>query len=99
MTRPPLLWLLLSLVTALIGLAGSIIFAPSGPPAIFTWFLSGPISFLLIVVFTVIDNSRRTSLFYSVNSFAVALYWITLALALAGVILSAWHLADWIGRI
>lgn len=93
------MWLILSLLLALAGLAGAILFAPGGSLGIYTWLLSGPIAFVLLVVFTVIDNGRRASLFYRVSWVAQVLYWATLVVAFAGVIVSAWHFADWIGRI
>lgn len=98
-SRPPLVWLLISLLLALAGLAGAILVAPGGSLGIYTWLLSGPVAFALLVVFTVIDNSRRASLFYRVSSVAQLLYWATLVVAFAGVIVSAWHVADWVGRI
>lgn len=86
-------------LTALVGLAGAIIFGAIGWLALCAWLLSGLVTLSLLATFTSIDNGRRASLFYSVSTFALVLYWATLAVAFAGIIISAWHIADWIGRL
>ncbi|MDC3728831.1 hypothetical protein JRB27_24215 [Rhodococcus sp. Rp3] len=82
------------LVLAIIALAlGSVGFAVAG------WALAGPIAALLLATYMIADTKQRALPVYQPSKAAQVIYWVTVACAAAGVLLGAWQIADWFGRL
>lgn len=97
--KPPVLWLALAAAAALASLlvAGIALSAPS--LALVGWALAGPIAIGLLAVFTLVDTGRRAAAVYAEPTWAKPAYWGVLAVAGVGILLSAWRIAEWIGRL
>ena len=66
--------------------------------AFLAWLIAGPAAFSLLGLYSMRDARRRAAPIYVSPSWVTAAYWATVALALIGVVLSAWRLALWAGR-
>ena len=63
------------------------------------WILAGPIAALLLATYMIADTKQRAFPVYQPSKPAQFIYWATVALAAIGVLVSAWQIADWFGRL
>lgn len=101
-TRPPLVWFAVALALALAGAALAGLSALSGPTiaaAAAGWLLAGPFAIGALAVFSRVDTRRRTEAIYSAPTWTSTLYWVVLAVCLAGIALGAWQIALWAGTL
>lgn len=96
--KPPVLWVSLAAAAAVIGLVVAVVSGGGSALAIVAWVLAGPVAIGLLAVHTLIDTNRRASAVYSEPGWLKPAYWGVLAVAGVGILLSAWLIADWIGR-
>lgn len=101
-TRPPLVWFAVAFALAVAGAALAGLSAVSGPmieAAAAGWLLAGPLAIGALAVFSRVDTRRRTEAIYSAPSWTSTLYWVVLAVCLAGIALGAWQIALWAGTL
>lgn len=85
----------MSLVAAVAaGVAGAAV-----PVALVSWVLAGPLAIGLLAVFVTRDARAQTRPVYVRPDWIGALYGVTIVIAAAGILLSAWRIADWVGRL
>jgi hypothetical protein len=99
---PPTGWLVGAVGAAVAGVAAvavAIVLRISPWPAIAAWALAGPIAIGLLGAFSRSDIRQRARPIYSARASASALYWSAVAVAVIGIGLSAWQIADWAGRL
>lgn len=99
---PPLVWFAVALALALIGVALAGASALGGPmiaAAVAGWLLAGPLAIGALAVFSRVDTTRRTEAIYSAPTWTSTLYWVVLAVCLAGIAVGAWQIALWAGTL
>lgn len=102
MRTAPATWLTAGGAAAVIGLTVAVvamIALDSGPVAVLAWILGGPVAIGLLAVFTHRDTQARASAFYSEPTWISISTRVVLVTSCIAVILSAWNIADWIGRL
>lgn len=98
--RTPVGWAAGAAAVALVGLVfalvavngGSVLFAAIG------WVMSVPAAFLLAKHISA-DTTQRTRAVYQPSVFPRIVYWSAVALTGLGILLNAWQIADWAGRL
>lgn len=95
---PPWVWLWVAVGAALGGVVVGAVLGGSPIGAIVAWVLSGPIAVALFAVYTVFDTRQSAKSFYGHRVEAVWIHRAGLLLALAGVIVASWGIANWVGR-
>jgi hypothetical protein len=99
-TTPPIGWLVAAIVAGLVALAVVLGFGGAVEWAVVAWVIAGPVAIGLLAGFTIHDNRRQTSPLYDNRRPLVpSLYWPAVAVAGAGIAISAWYIADWVGRL
>jgi hypothetical protein len=99
---PPLVWFVVALALAVVGVALAGISALSGPliaSAVGGWLLAGPLAIGALAVFSRVDTRRRTEAIYSAPTWTSTLYWVVLAVCLLGIAVGAWQIALWAGTL
>ena len=86
-------------MVAAAGLVLAIVLGSLTTLAVLAWVLAGPVAFALLARFTVRDTVQRAMPVYSRSKGAQRGYWVVVVLALAGIVASAWHIAEWAGRL
>lgn len=96
-SSPPILWLGAAFATAVASIA---VFLLSGghTVAVGGWLLAGPVTVALLAVFFHLDTKRRADSWYAASMFADWGRRGVVALALTGVAMNAWTIADAAGR-
>lgn len=95
---PPLAWLLAALAVGLVAAGIALVLGGSILYATVAWALAGPVAIGLLAVFTQQDVRRRSLPIYAAPQWVSTLYWAVVAVAGVGVLTSAWHIAEWVGR-
>lgn len=98
---PPLHWLAFAALAALAGIAATAVALGGGPVpfALLGWGLAGLVAFGLLAVFTVLDTRKRALAVYAASGLALLAYKGVVVVAGVGVLLGAWSIADWAGRL
>lgn len=102
MRTAPTAWLTAAGAVAVIGLIVAVVALAaldSGPLAVVAWVLSGPVAIGLLAAFTYRDTQARASAFYSEPLWVPWATRVVLAVSCIAVLISAWNIADWIGRL
>jgi hypothetical protein len=97
--KPPVIWLALAAVAAAAGLILAITAGSFTAVAFLAWVLAGGFAFVFLSRFTVLDTAQRAKPVYARSKAAQRGYWVVVALAGAGIVASAWHIAEWAGRL
>lgn len=97
--RPPVVWLAVAGVVALVGAVLAIVAGGSAAFAVVAWLLAGPAAIGVLAVYTVLDTQQRALPVYAQPTWTRAAYGGVLAVAAVGILISAWFIADWIGRL
>ncbi|WP_237735119.1 hypothetical protein [Rhodococcus sp. JVH1] len=97
--KPPVIWLALAAVAAAAGLILAITAGSFTAVAFLAWGLAGGFAFVFLSRFTVLDTAQRAKPVYARSKAAQRGYWVVVALAGAGIVASAWHIAEWAGRL
>ena len=63
------------------------------------WVLCGVIALVMVGVYTIQDSKVRAASFYVANTTQLTVRGVTLGLALAGVILTAFEIALWVSKL
>lgn len=63
------------------------------------WAFAGLVTFGLLACFTMLDTRQRAMSVYAKSATAGIVYGVVMAAAFAGVVLGAWSIADWAGRL
>ncbi|MGU3291484.1 hypothetical protein [Williamsia sp. M5A3_1d] len=95
---PPVVWCVMALVAALVGIALAIVGWNEGLIATIGWVATGPVAIGFLARHTIVDTSRSTNIFYSRPAWSGPSYYGTLVCAMAGVALCAWPIAQWVAR-
>lgn len=72
---------------------GSVGFAFAG------WALSGPAAALVLAKYMITDTKERALPVYQPSKPSQVVYWTAVGFAALGVLVSAWQIADWFGRL
>jgi hypothetical protein len=102
MRTAPTAWLTAAGAAAVIGLIVAVVALAaldSGPLAVVAWVLSGPVAIGLLAAFTYRDTQARASAFYTEPLWVPWATRVVLAVSCIAVLISAWNIADWIGRL
>lgn len=99
--RTPLVWVFGAFFVVLFGIGGALLTITGGPVAWawIGWFLAGPVAAILLAQHMVADNKERTRPTYAASKFLQGTYWVSVGSALVGILLGAWQIADWMGRL
>lgn len=99
--RTPLAWVLGAFLVTLVGIGATLLTFALGPVAwaVLGWLLAGPVAALLLAQHMVADTRERTRPTYDGSSFLHGTYWVSVALAAVGIVLGAWQIAEWAGRL
>ncbi|EHI41011.1 hypothetical protein OPAG_00239 [Rhodococcus opacus PD630] len=97
--KPPVLCLSVAAVAAAAGLILAITAGSFTAFAFLAWVLAGWVAFVLLARYTVLDTAQRAKPVYAGSKWAPRSYWVVVALAGAGIVASAWHIAEWAGRL
>ncbi|MGW6694916.1 hypothetical protein ACWF62_14210 [Rhodococcus sp. NPDC054953] len=100
--EPPVKWLVAAGVAAVVGAGTGVGAVIAGGPTIVAflgWLLAGPAAVLLLGGFTTRDTAQRALPSYTEKAAAKWCYGIVAAVALVGIVLGAWSIADWAGRL
>ncbi|MEN0138621.1 MAG: hypothetical protein AAGC80_25935 [Rhodococcus sp. (in: high G+C Gram-positive bacteria)] len=97
--KPPVVWLALAAVSAVAGLGLAVTLGSITGLAALAWVLAGGCAFGLLARFTVLDTAQRALPVYARSKVAQRGYWVVVVLAVAGIVASAWHIAEWAGRL
>lgn len=99
--RTPAGWAAAALVTALAGVVLAIVALLGGAVgfAVAGWLLSGPTAALLLAKHMIADTTERALPVYQPSKAAQTLYRVAVGLAAAGIVASAWVIAEWAGRL
>ncbi|WP_231868867.1 hypothetical protein [Rhodococcus opacus] len=97
--EPPIPWLVLAALAAAAGLVLAVTLGSITGLAVVAWVLAGGCAFGLLARFTVLDTAQRALPVYARSKVAQRGYWVVVVLALAGIVASAWHIAEWAGRL
>jgi len=98
--RIPLWWLGLGIATSVVAAVGALLYGRAVPVAFLCWVLAGPVSIGLLAVHVLRATAVRAGpTTYTESGATVPLYWTALAVAAIGIGLSAWQIADWVGRL
>jgi hypothetical protein len=97
-SRPPVLWLLASLLASLAALALAGLLGDQLLFAGIAWLLSGPVALLLVAVFTWRETERLSRATAIVQSWIAPARLGALVLALLAIVASALRIAYWTGR-
>ncbi|KJF19590.1 MULTISPECIES: hypothetical protein [Rhodococcus] len=98
----PTAWLAAAGAVATIGLIVAVVafvVLDSGPVAVVAWILGGPVAIGLLALFTYRDTQARASAFYTEPLWVSSVTRVVLAISCIAVLISAWNIADWIGRL
>ena len=96
--RPPITWLLLSLV---LGVVGAVLAAALGSDVALAgvgWLLAGPLGIALLAVYNRVDVDQRARPVYDAPSWLGLLRWSSGVALAVGIAVSAWRIAEWAGR-
>ncbi|MFP5347634.1 MAG: hypothetical protein ACLGIA_11495 [Actinomycetes bacterium] len=96
--RPPLLWVALGLATAVVGTVVAAVWGRMLPLALLGWLFAGPTAIGLLALFTARDTAQRARPVYASPTWVSLAYWASLAVALLGLLLAAYHIADVVAR-
>lgn len=96
---PPVVWLSAAGFVALVGVVLALCSFGSGTLAVIAWIISGIVAIGVLAAFTVRDTRARASAFYSQPVWIPWVVRAVLVISCAGVLISAWNIADWIGRL
>jgi hypothetical protein len=96
---PPVVWLSAAGFVAVVGVVIALCSFASGTLAVVAWTLSGIVAIGVLAAFTVRDTRARASAFYSQPVWIPWVVRAVLVISCAGVLISAWNIADWIGRL
>lgn len=99
--RTPLGWVLGAFVVVLVGVGATLLAVALGPVAwaFLGWSMAGPVAALLLAQHMVADTKERTLPTYDASRFLQGTYWLSVALAAVGIVLGAWQIAEWAGRL
>jgi hypothetical protein len=95
----PVTWLCLASVAAL---AGLVVAAPRFTSTwlyAMSWLLAGPVAVGLLAVYSRRDTQQQAKVFYTISAWSPWAYRAVLVVSALGVLLSAWRIADWVGRL
>lgn len=98
-SSPPVLWLGIAALLAVAGLVLALLLGDLPPVAIGAWALAGPIGIGMLAVFTTRDIRARSGAVYLAQGWVRPLYWVCAGLCLAGAMVAAWQIAEWVGRL
>lgn len=99
--KPPVQWLAYAGLAAVIGIALTVV-SVSGGSVLFAfvgWALAGLLAFGMLAMFTTLDTRKRAMSVYAKSRLAERAYGVAVAVAAVGVVLGAWSIADWAGRL
>ena len=95
----PVAWLFSAFGAASVSVVLASAFGAVPGAAVTAWVLGGPVAIALMAVFTLKDTRSRTFALYSASRTVPWLYRITVTVSLVAVVLSAWSIANWAGRL
>jgi hypothetical protein len=97
---PPIGWIIGAIVAGVAALTVVLVFGGAIEWAWAGWVIAGPIAIGLLAGFTIFNIRRQASPLYDDRgSLVPSLYWLAVVIAGAGVAISAWYIADWVGRL
>lgn len=98
--RTPIGWAAGAAAVALVGLACAVVAIRGGPVLFATigWFMSWPAAYLLAKHISA-DTRQRTRAVYQPSVLPRIVYWSAVAFTGLGIVLNAWQIADWAGRL
>ncbi|BCN58337.1 hypothetical protein RE9427_17070 [Prescottella equi] len=94
-------WLAYAGLAAVIGIALTVV-SVSGGSVLFAfvgWALAGLLAFGMLALFTTLDTRKRAMPVYARSKVVERAYGVAVAVAFVGVVLGAWSIADWAGRL
>lgn len=97
--KAPVLWLAGASACAVAALVMAAAFGQSPALAVAAWLLGGPVAIALVACFSLKDTRARTHTLYSAAPSVPWIYRLALVLSLAAVVVSALHIANWVGRL
>jgi hypothetical protein len=97
--KAPVLWLAGAIACATVALVLATGFGASPALAISAWLLGGPVAIALVACFSLRDTRARTHTLYSAAGSVPWIYRLALVVSLAAVVVSALHIANWVGRL
>ncbi len=97
-TGPP--WAI-SLAAGVLGLAGALVawFGGAVSMAFICWVVAGPVAMGLLAFFIVRDAQARVTGVYTRPGWVDVIYWGAVAATLLGVLVCAYRIAIWVGRL
>jgi len=95
----PVQWLYAAFAAAVVAIGVASLLGTLPAAEISAWVLGGPIAIALVAAFTLNDTKSRTFPLYSASQMVLWLYRATVAASLAAVVVSAWGIANWVGRL
>lgn len=95
----PVHWLGAAALLAVAGLVLALVLGGLPPIAIVAWALAGPVGIGMLAVFTTSDLKARAGAVYLAQGWVRPLYWVCVVLCLAGAMVAAWKIAEWVGRL
>ena len=98
-SKAPAQWLLVAIGLAVVSIVVALILGSLPPLAIIAWVLAGPLGIGMLAFFTTSDLKARSGAVYLASSWVRPLYWASLVLCLAGAMVAAWKIAEWVGRL
>jgi hypothetical protein len=100
----PIAWLVAAGAAVVAGLALAVgpLTAPDRFPfalVFAAWVLCGPLAIMLLAGFTVADAAAQARTLVVPSPGLRVCYWVVFVAALAGIVLSAWSIAQFVGRL
>ncbi|PZE34190.1 hypothetical protein DEJ21_13830 [Curtobacterium sp. MCSS17_006] len=97
--RTPAGLLYIAIAVGVIAIAIAVVFGTQPAMAIIAWALAGPVGIGLYAFFRLRDTSARARPFYAATTAGVVASWAALIVLVAGVLLAALRIAQWIGHL
>lgn len=98
-SKAPAQWLLVAIGLAVVAVVVALVLGGMPPLAIAAWVLAGPLGIGMLAFFTTSDLKARAGAVYLAQPWVRPLYWVALVLCLAGAMVAAWKIAEWVGRL
>lgn len=97
-SKAPVHWLLAGLVVAVLALVVASVWREI-TGGVLGWVLAGPVAIGLLCLFSVRDAKARENPWYAISSGATWWYRALVVVALVGIGVSAWTIADFVARL
>lgn len=93
-------WILLVVIG--LGVVAAVVAILAGTavvPAMAAWFVAGPLAFSALALYVSRDTRERARGTYTAPGWAPTGYWVAVVTALVAVVLTAFRIAQWAGRL